>query len=396
MKQQRAVIIIPTYNEKENIAQLIPILEDVFSRVKNWEMHVLVVDDSSPDGTADVVRSLIKKHKNVHLLVNPKKAGLGAAYLSGMKEAFHTLGADVIFEFDADLSHNPEKIPEFLEKLDQGADFVLGSRYIRGGSIPSDWGLYRKFLSVVGNIVIMIVLTDFRIHDWTSGYRAIRKSVYESVGTEMSDPQFSGYTFQVGFLHKAVRRGFKVAEVPFRFVDRKIGKSKLGSEYIKNTLLYILMVRYHEITSSHIFKFAVVGFIGFIISVTGSFLFATFPFVRSFSQWLMDTTKIVIFNPSFVATAMATECAIISNFILNNFFTFSDRKVVTSKNIIPKFLQFNTGSLGAVVISSLVVGIGTSLTGEEPISKFIWLVIATAISMFVNYFIYSRIIWKKK
>src|SRR5690606_21568905 len=102
-------------------------------------------------------------------------AGLGGAYLKGMTEAFENLGADVIFEFDADLSHDPRKIPQFLAKIDQGYDFVLGSRYIPGGGIPADWGLHRKFLSVVGNLIIMVVLTDFSIRDWTTGYRAISK-----------------------------------------------------------------------------------------------------------------------------------------------------------------------------------------------------------------------------
>ncbi len=396
MTQQRVVIIIPTYNEKENVTKLIPVLEDVFDGINTWDMHILIVDDSSPDGTADEAKALSKKYKNVHVHVNPVKAGLGAAYLSGMKEAFGNLDTDVVFEFDADFSHDPTKIPEFLSKLDKGADMVIGSRYIKGGSIPDDWGLYRKFLSVVGNLFITFVFTDFRIHDWTSGYRAIRKSVYEAVKTEMSDPKLSGYTFQAAFLRKAVRKGFKVSEVPFQFVDRKVGKSKLGKDNITTTLQYVLTDRFQEIVTSHIFKFGVVGFIGFIITASGSFLFTRLPVARTLSGSLIAATGLSLFNASFVATALATECAIISNFILNNFFTFADRKVVTGRNIIPKFLQFNGGSLGAVVISSVVVGFGTSLTGEKFVSKFSWLVIATALSMVVNYIIYSKIIWKKK
>lgn len=212
----------------------------------------------------------------------------------------------------------------------------------------------------------------------------------------MSDPRLSGYTFQAAFLRKVVRKGFKVAEVPFQFIDRKIGKSKLGSENIKTTLHYVVFDRIDEIIHSHFFKFAIVGFIGFIITSVGSFAFAAIPFVRSVSASLIASSKFTFMNASFVATAMATECAIVSNFILNNFFTFADRRVVTARNIIPKFLQFNAGSLGAVVISSVIVGVGTSLTGEQVLSKMFWLVVATAIAMVVNYIIYSTIIWKKK
>ncbi|HSW89975.1 MAG TPA: glycosyltransferase family 2 protein [Patescibacteria group bacterium] len=395
MALQRAIIIIPTYNEKENIEKLVPTLQDVFASIKNWDMHILIVDDSSPDGTGETATAFTKKNKNVHTLLGGDKKGLGAAYLRGMKEAFGSLHADVIFEFDADFSHDPQKIPEFLRKIDAGSDFVIGSRYIKGGSIPQDWGWNRKFLSVVGNLVITVVFTDFRIHDWTGGYRAFTKKVYDSVGSEMSDPRFSGYAFQTGFLYKAVRKGFKVSEVPFDFVDRKLGKSKLGNEYIKNILVYIFTTRFDEFIHGHVFKFAIVGFIGFIISVAGSFLFAAVPAVQLLSANLIQSTGFQFLNSSFVATALATECAIISNFILNNFFTFADRKVISAKNALPKFAQFNFGSLGALIISSVVVGVGTSITGEHAISKLFWLVVATAMAMVVNYVIYSKFIWRK-
>ena len=395
MKQPRAVIIIPTYNEKDNIKRLIPVLLKEFANISSWDMHILVVDDTSPDETGAAVRVFEKKHDNVHLHVNAKKAGLGAAYLSGMKVAFETLKADVVFEFDADFSHDPKKIPAFLEKLDKGADFVVGSRYIKGGSIPDDWGLYRKFLSVIGNIFMMIIFTDFRIHDWTSGYRAIRKSVYEAVKDRMSDPRLSGYTFQAAFLRTAVKKHFIVAEVPFMFIDRRVGKSKLGSENIKTTLQYVLSDRFDEIFHSHIFKFGIVGGIGFVITATGSFLFTHIPSLVALAGYLLRTTHLFFINPSALATALATECAIISNFILNNSFTFTDRKLKTSQ-ILPKFVQFNVASLGAVVINFIVVGIGTSITGAETLSKLFWLVAATAIAMFVNYMVYSKVIWKKK
>lgn len=394
MHKSRAVIIIPTYNELENIKKLIPRLSEVFETIKNWDMHVLVVDDSSPDGTALEVKEIAKKRTNVHLLVNPKKAGLGHAYLSGMKEAFGKLDADVVFEFDADFSHDASKIPEFLAQMDSGSDMVLGSRYIPGGGIPEDWGLYRQFLSVVGNLFIVVVFTDPRIRDWTGGYRAIRRKVYEAVKDEMSDPKFSGYTFQVGFLRKAVVKGFKVSEVPFKFVDRKVGKSKMGTETITNTLVFVVMTRINEIINSRVFKFAVVGGTGFVINTLALFILSRLPAVQHLAIWLEQISHFSFINASGTASAIGAEIAIVSNFIWNNLWTFADRKITNPWMILPKFLQFNLSSFGAVLIQFLVVGAGTHFTGEGSISRLVWLVTATAIGMVLNFIIYSKIIWK--
>jgi len=397
MKTVRAIVIIPTYNEKENISRLIPHLLEAFTHVpKHYTMHILVIDDSSPDGTGEVVKKFAEKYKNIHLHSNPKKSGLGGAYLSGMKVAFGELQADVIFEFDADFSHDPSKIPLFLEKIDQGYDFVLGSRYIPGGSIPPNWGFHRRFLSVVGNVFINVVLMNFSIRDWTTGYRAITKRVYDAVHQEMTGERFSGYTFQIGFLHKTVRKGFKVAEVPFHFVDRTMGKSKLGAEYIKNTLMYIVKVRMQEIFAMRVFKFGVVGGIGFVINTLGLFIFSRISGLQTFALMLQQSTGASFINISGLASALGAECAIVSNFTWNNLWTFKDRKMTSVWQIIPKFIQFNVSSFGAVLIQFVVVGAGTALTGTSPLSRMIWLVVATAIGMVLNYIIYSKVIWKEK
>ncbi len=378
MKTQSAVIIIPTYNESENIAKLVPVLMGVFQKISNWDMHILVVDDSSPDGTSDVVKEMMKSNEKLHLFINKKKAGLGAAYLVGMHEAFEHLGAQVAFEMDADFSHDPEKIPEFLKSIDAGADMVVGSRYIKGGSIPADWGVERKFLSVVGNWVNKLILFDFTINDWTTGYRAIRKEVFEAVGSEMEASRFAGYTFQIGFLHKALRKGFVIREVPIRFIDRTVGESKLGTDYIKNALMYLLIARYKEILASHLFKFAVVGGIGFVIN-------AVLLAVLSSSKFGIEPGN---------ASAIGAEVAIVSNFLFNNFWTFSERQVSGMGAILKKFVQFNIASLGAVVIQKVVVGLGTSYTSDS--LKYVWFVLAVGIGMVLNYVIYSKVIWKKK
>ncbi len=393
----KAVIIIPTYNEAENIEQTLLAVDTVRSTLsKDWKLEVLIVDDTSPDGTADVVRKISKKLPYVSLLINPKKSGLGGAYLKGMAEAFNNMDADVIFEFDADLSHDPRKIPQFLEKIDQGYDFVLGSRYIEGGGIPDDWGAHRKFLSVVGNIIITVVLTDFSIHDWTSGYRAIKKEVYEAVKSEMNTDQFSGYTFQIGFLHKAVRRGFKIAEVPFKFVDRTFGESKLGTEYIKNTLMYILKVRIQELMKKRAFKFVMVGGLGAAIQLSSLHLF----------RYLIPVNHVSFLSAFQEATLLSIETAIISNFIFSNLWTFADRKL-TAVQVPAKFLQFNLTSLGSLLIQFLIstggekfIGLFTLITlpiiGIEFDTGFFYAVVGILAGMFWNFFAYSKIIWRKK
>ncbi len=391
-----AVVILPTYNESKNIERVIDKLQEVFANIKSWKMEILVVDDTSPDKTYEIVQKLQKTHRNLHLVINKQKAGLGGAYLRGMAEVFGPLKADVAFEFDADLSHDATKIPLFLDKIDAGYDMVLGSRYINGGGIPDDWGVYRKFLSVVGNLIIMTVLTDFRIRDWTGGYRAITKPVYESVKDELNSERFMGYTFQIGFLHKAVRKGYKVTEVPFKFVDRTEGVSKLGNEYIKNTLLYILKVRIEEILNNRIFKFAFVGGVGTLVQLLS---------LTIIRQILPDFS--LLFLTSFLlATLLSIECAIISNFVLNNLWTFSDRKLEASQ-IPSKFVQFNLASVGSILIQLVINSLGEFLFGLKylftlPIigmridTGLIFAVIGIFIGLFWNFFAYNKFIWKKK
>lgn len=393
---KKAVVILPTYNESKNIERVISKLQEVFATVKDWKMEILVVDDTSPDKTYEIVQKLQKTQKNLHLVINKQKAGLGGAYLKGMAEAFGPLEAKVAFEFDADLSHDATKIPAFLAKIDQGYDLVLGSRYIAGGGIPEDWGLYRKFLSVVGNLVIMTVLTDFRIRDWTGGYRAITKPVYDSVKNELNAERFMGYTFQIGFLHKAVRRGFKIAEVPFKFVDRTEGVSKLGNEYIKNTLIYIFKVRLDEILNNRIFKFAFVGGVGTLVQLIS----------LTILRALIPPFSYLFLTSFLLATLISIELAIISNFVWNNLWTFSDRKLESSQ-IPSKFIQFNIASMGSILIQLVINSTGELIFGLRPLfalpiiafavdTGLVFAVTGILIGLFWNFFAYNKFIWNKK
>lgn len=382
---KKALVIIPTYNELGTIEKTITAVLEVIDTVSDWKMGILVVDDTSPDKTYELVEQLSKKDSRVHLLVNKQKAGLGAAYLKGMEYAFDDLKADVVFEFDADLSHDPKKIPLFLKSIERGNDLVLGSRYIKGGSIPTDWGLHRKFLSKVGNLVIMCILTDFKIKDWTSGYRALTEKVFRAVSPKLRSERFSGYTFQIGFLYHALRLGFKVdPNIPYHFSDRTVGVSKIGPEYIKNTLSFIIRVRIKEILNLKIFKFVVVGGVGTLVQLTTLF------FWRQIA-------------PYELATFLSIECAVLSNFVLNNMWTFAEQRLHLS--VIPqKFVQFNIASFGSIFVQYCVALLGKYTIGIHPLftvfnkltvdTAMVYAVVGILIGMVLNFFAYSKFVWK--
>lgn len=372
-----AVVILPTYNERENISPLIQDLQAEFNHIKNYRLSILVVDDNSPDGTQTVVRQLLKQYPNLHLLTGPKQ-GLGKAYLRGMDYAIAKLHADVVFEMDADFQHHPHQISEFITKLDQGYDIVVGARYIPGGSVPKNWGLHRKILSRAGNLLVRIVLMRFDHHEWTNGFRAIRSATYLQVRHKLLN--YTGYTFQVAFLHQAFLLNKTIGEIPNKFADRRWGKSKIGSEYVKNLLLYL--IKQTIINPPQFLKFLIVGGIGFIVQFTAFRLFRGFDF-----------------RPS-LATALSAEIAILSNFFWNNLWTFAERKLTTFKQIVFKFPQFNLTSLGSLVIQAIISEIGTRTLGIRYLalginSDDVYLMIGILIGLVWNYTMYRLVIWKK-
>jgi dolichol-phosphate mannosyltransferase len=383
----KVVVIIPTYNEKDNVTVVTKALLKVFRVTEGYDLHILFVDDSSPDGTAEVIRTLIRAHSNVHLLLNKTKSGLGGAYKKGMRYSLDKLGADIIFEFDADLSHDPSRIPPMLDKLAEGYDMVMGSRYIKGGAIPSNWGIHRKIMSLGGNTFIKFVMLNFGLHDWTTGYRAIKSSVVATIVPRLQSSAFSGYTWQIGFLIKSLAAGYKVAEVPIHFVDRTSGKSKLGPEYIVNTIMYIMKVRLDQILKHRLFKFVITGGTGALVQLI---------FLQVYRPLM----------PFQLAFFLAIETAIISNFTLSNIWTFADRKLKSSA-IPKKFLQFNLTSGGSILIQQLIALFGENVIGlfalfTLPIIGFVvdtgtmYAVAGILVGMFWNFFAYNTFIWKKK
>lgn len=232
----RTLIIIPTYNESENLP---PLLKEIFSYAP--ESDILIVDDNSPDGTGALADTMSAEDPRIHVLHRAGKLGLGTAYVAGFHYAIEH-GYDAAFEMDADFSHDPRYLPDFLAKIEH-ADLVIGSRYISGGSTPN-WSPVRRMISGCGNIFARVVL-GMPIHDCTAGFRCYRRTVLERIGLDTIQSQ--GYGFQVEMGYRAQKYGFKIVETPIVFMDRRVGKSKMSRKIIFEAFTYVLHARFSSL-----------------------------------------------------------------------------------------------------------------------------------------------------
>ncbi|MBU7014154.1 MAG: polyprenol monophosphomannose synthase [Theionarchaea archaeon] len=229
---RKVFIIIPTYNEAENVAPLLEQIRAISTSLGDYRIDILVADDSSPDGTADIVRSLAQGLTTVHLLSGPKE-GMGAAYIRAISVVVHS--CDIIITMDADLSHPPSMIPLFLDKVGEGYDVVIGSRYVEGGGTV-DWPLTRQLTSFFANNMARVVAGLYSVHDCTSSYRAIRTSLLKKISLESLSTK--GYAFAIASLWEYIQRDANICEIPFVFHNRTKGTTKLRlsdiSEYFVN------------------------------------------------------------------------------------------------------------------------------------------------------------------
>lgn len=214
----RALVVLPTYLEADNIAE---VLRRVRAEVP--EADILVVDDSSPDGTADLAKATAHELGQVDVLVRPGKAGLGSAYRHGFKEGL-AAGFDVLVEMDSDLSHDPASLPALIRAVEDGADLAIGSRYVPGGSVPH-WPLHRRALSRWGNRYAALML-NLDVRDSTAGFRAYRASTLARLG--LDDVRADGYGFQIEMAYRVARMGGTIVELPIEFRDRERGRSKMS------------------------------------------------------------------------------------------------------------------------------------------------------------------------
>lgn len=233
----KSMVIIPTYNERENIQKLIPILLSL-----PLDLEVTVVDDNSPDGTADAVETLAGDDGRVHVVRRPKKMGLGSAYVAGFKYSLER-DADLVFEMDADFSHDPAAIPEFVAAA-VDADLVLGSRYLTGVTVVN-WPLKRLILSYSANLYTRLV-TGMPVHDATGGFKCFRKKVLESI--DLDSVRSDGYSFQIELSYKCWKKGFRIVEIPITFTDRRVGVSKMSKRIIWEAVWMVWRLRWGDIT----------------------------------------------------------------------------------------------------------------------------------------------------
>lgn len=229
----KALIIIPTYNEMENITRLIPA---VYQYTQS-NVHLLIVDDNSPDGTGTYIKELSEKDERIHLLSRPKKMGLGTAYTDGFRYAIEHR-YDYIFEMDADFSHDPKELPVFLREI-ENADLVLGSRYLTGVNVIN-WPMQRLLLSWFANQYTRII-TGMPVHDSTGGYKCFRREVLEKIN--LDNIKSNGYAFQIEMNFKTWKKGFKIKEIPIIFVDRYMGKSKMSKKIVREAVTLVWKLR---------------------------------------------------------------------------------------------------------------------------------------------------------
>lgn len=367
MSMKTVVVIIPTYNESLVIEETI---HQVFKATSSpeYSFHILIFDSCSTDSTQEVVSRLQEQYSQLHLITEPKKTGLGSAYLQAMRYALNNLGADIVVEFDADLSHQPCYLLPMVEAM-RDHDVVVGSRYVKGGSIPKNWGWHRKFLSQVGNIVARTLLSP-KYKDFTSGFRATH---YLALNKALPEQFISNhYAYKLELLWTLHKTKAKITEYPIAFVDRVQGESKLPANSIFDSLRVLALLRFKELKSY--LSMCIVGLIGLIL------------------QCLVYNTLRFYFTP-FIAAQLAVLVAIINNFILNNQVTFKNRN---SKLHLKSFAFFVGYSLMMVGFQSNWMRLGVNYFGGGLLKENLIMFSGIVVGSVLNYLFYSRMVWREK
>ncbi len=235
----RAVVCLPTYDERENLEPMVEALGQVLDLERDV---VLVIDDSSPDGTGEIAEKLAAELEWVDVLHRPEKQGLGPAYIAGFRQAI-TAGAELVLEMDCDFSHDPGDVPRLIEAASD-ADLVLGSRYARGGSVDN-WGLGRRVVSRAGCLYAQVVL-GVRVRDLTGGFKCFRRETLETIDLDALSAR--GYAFQIETTYRVLRAGLRVREVPIRFTDRRVGESKMTRAIVAEAMWKVPLMRWKALT----------------------------------------------------------------------------------------------------------------------------------------------------
>ncbi len=351
---KRVVVVAPTFNEKGSIEEAIKLILEQNGKVPGFEIHVLVVDSHSPDGTGEIAKHLADKDPKAHFL-DVVERGLGLAIIKGYDYALTKLDADVLMQIDADLQHDPNDIPKFLEKINEGYEYIQGSRFIRGGE--NDISLMRQLFSFGSSMVMRILTGIWQISDFTPSFKAYTKDLYQRM--DWASVPWHGTTFliQPAAVVEASRAGAKMTEVPIVFRKRGADRSKnevanyvidifgYGFEVFFSRFGIKLPILYWARRSKTFIKFGTVGFVGTLVD-----FFFYKVFIAAFG-FLPPGAKLI-----------STTIAVQNNFLFNNMWTFKKRK--TKNSITVRWLVFNIVSSGGVVISYGIVFFLHKLYGD--------------------------------
>ncbi|OIQ49102.1 Undecaprenyl-phosphate mannosyltransferase [Pseudodesulfovibrio hydrargyri] len=360
-----ACIVLPTYNESENVGILLPRIFEQADRIPSHELHVLVVDDNSPDGTAGVVRGLQARYPHLHV-ISGQKRGLGEAYKRGFAHAIKELDPDLILQMDADLQHSPELLPLMIGLQQYGFNFVIGSRFVLGGSTPN-FSFKRRMMSLVGNWLLRNMGGLPAIKDCTSGFRCIKAELLKRC--DLAGLSTKGYSFQSSLLFELARNGARIIEIPITFPDRVRGESKLGLADQIEFLLNLVRIRFRN--SSEFIRFLFVGASGVVVNLG--------------LYWVL--TRLLPIGLE-IAAPVAIEVSIVSNFILNNVYTFRERG--SGNSLARRFLYFHVAAgLAGVVNYSIFILLVRGVGMYDILANCVGIVGGTV----VNYLMNSRITW---
>ena len=362
-----ACVILPTYNEAENVGSIIPRIFEKTDEIPTHDLHVLVVDDNSPDGTGDIVRTLMARYENLHLITGPKQ-GLGEAYKRGMEYALRELSPDIVFEMDADGQHDPELIPVFAYLASHDIGLVIGSRFAPGGATP-DFVLWRRALSLVGNWMLRVLGGLPGIHDCTSGYRCIKTDLLQKC--DLRHLATRGYSFQSSLLCELMRNEAKVVEIPMVFHHRAHGESKLTLRDQVEFLVNVVKLRLHR--SEEFIKFAFVGLSGVLVNL---------------GCYLLLERKIGFHFA--LAAPLAIELSILSNFLLNNAWTFRNRQ--TGLSFRKRLFRFHAvAGLAGVANYGVFVTLVSALHVYDVLANLAGILVG----VLINYVINSAWTWQE-
>jgi len=364
----KACLVLPTYNEAENIESVTKAIFATQSDIYTHQLYVVIVDDNSPDGTQEIVKQQMKQFSRLYL-VTGNKVGLGDAYKRGISFAVKKLNPDLLLQMDADGQHDAKLIPEFINLANNDFDLVIGSRFVPGGKTP-DFSIWRKFLSIAGNFLIRHLGKASNVQDCTSGFRCIKTNLV--LKCDLGNLSTKGYSFQSSLVCELIRNGAKPIEVPIIFKDRVAGQSKLSLQDQIEFLVNLTKITYRY--SEDFIRYCLVGLVGTLVNV---------------GVYLLLNRYFLI--PLQAASLVAIEASIVSNFFLNNYWTFKTRPKKLS--MLRRLVNFHIAAgISGLLFYYLFFLLLTSVLGIHDV---ISILLATTAGTISNYTINSLWTWRK-